>query len=384
MTARARIAVLALMTSAVGCAVHVSRELAEQRMTRAAPTPSPTAAAYDHYLVLDEWVASASGAIRPDEHYVIASRPLELSEGGGAATSRVLAAPFPFHEALLSWNVDTPPGTGFICELRVRRSSDGFVSPWLCMGDWGAAQPLRAGSITGFDGGRVDVDAFQADRAFDQLEYRLRACGPGVVRVWRVGACLSAQRAPAPARPGSRVAHTVGRPVPVRLDVPFRSQRDERGELSSRICSPTSLAMVMQYRGVDVPTGLLAEACYDSTHDIYGNWPRNVQAAFRFGVPGYLRRFNDWADVERCIAGEQPLIISIRAPRAGMLHGAPFESTDGHLLVLTGFDERGDCCVNDPAASDAATGKRVYARDEIGQVWMHGSGGLAYVLLGRV
>ncbi|RMF72419.1 MAG: hypothetical protein D6744_16875 [Planctomycetota bacterium] len=114
---------------------------------------------------------------------------------------------------------------------------------------------------------------------------------------------------------------------------------------------------------------------------MYGNWPRNVQAAYEFGVPGYLRRFSQWSEVEATIAAGQPLIISIRVGEPGALHGAPYETTAGHLIVLTGFAENGDVWVNDPAGATPAEGVLRYSRADLEKAWMRGSGGLAYVLL---
>jgi uncharacterized protein YvpB len=165
------------------------------------------------------------------------------------------------------------------------------------------------------------------------------------------------------------------------LDVPLRSQKTEQPQIAGRICSPTSLAMLLDFRGVDVPTEVVAERAFDPVHDLYGVWPRNVQAAWTFGVPGYLTRFSDWAGVERSIAAGQPLIITIGA-KQGQLANAPYESTAGHLIVLCGFDERGACVVNDPAASDPKEVRRVYARADLETVWM-ARGGVCYVLLPR-
>ena len=137
--------------------------------------------------------------------------------------------------------------------------------------------------------------------------------------------------------------------------------------------------MLLEHRGVSRPTQQVADLLYDKRHDIYGNWTRAVQGAFEFGVPGYLARFGDWKAVEEQLAAGQPLVISIAA-KQGELAGAPYESTAGHLLVLTGFDGQGGAHVNDPAVSDAATGARTYSRADLERVWM-ARGGTSYVLL---
>ncbi|MGE3182339.1 MAG: N-acetylmuramoyl-L-alanine amidase-like domain-containing protein, partial [Phycisphaerae bacterium] len=55
----------------------------------------------------------------------------------------------------------------------------------------------------------------------------------------------------------------------IKLDVPFFSQRTEKPEIAGRICSPTSVAMVMAYHGVTKPVAEVAAAAYDQAHDIY-------------------------------------------------------------------------------------------------------------------
>src|SRR5690606_4352937 len=155
----------------------------------------------------------------------------------------------------------------------------------------------------------------------------------------------------------------------------------ERRASAGRLCSRTSVAMVLAYYGVELPTERVAEACWDPPHEIYGNWPRNVQAAFSLGVPGYLTRKPDWAAVERMVGAGIPLIISIRFSEPGALRGAPYKTTDGHLLVLCGFDAEGHVQVNDPAAPTAERGMIAYTRTDLERVWFGATGGLAYVLL---
>lgn len=297
-----------------------------------------------------------------------------------------------FEEALVSWNASVPEGTGMCLELRVRESGKTPWSPWLYVGDWGtvtppplylrkddpggpkvdASAPLR----TEFEGGKVDVDFFVSTRTWGRAQYRVRTTTaepaksrPVLLR--SVSLCFSRRvDGPIPAH-----APALER----RIEVPFRSQKTEKPEIAGRICSPTSVAMLLEHRGVSNSTQQVADLLFDRRHDIYGNWTRAVQGAYELGVPGYLARFGDWKSVEESIASGQPLVISIAA-KQGELVGAPYESTAGHLLVLTGFDGKGGVHVNDPAVADAAAGARTYSRTDLERVWM-ARGGTSYVLL---
>lgn len=297
--------------------------------------------------------------------------------------SAVLVPPFKFNEVVASWNVDVPPGAGFCCELRVGRSFDDTWSPYLYLGDWGTPPP--GDRVVRFDGGEVDVDYFRSTKRFDRAQFRLLAIGaPQVetaVRVARLTLCFSDTTGMPTALPRQRSRTPAGGDWQRTLPVPFRSQRTDDPDLLGRICSPTSVSMVLAYYGIDLPTGQVAAACYDPGHDIYGNWPRNVQAAYTLGVPGYLTRCADWEDVKRFIAAGRPVIASIRVEEEGVLTGAPYGAIGGHLIVITGFDADGAVTVNDPGVSDPAMGQLTYRRDDLEAVWLRARGGLAYILL---
>ncbi|HEY3245518.1 MAG TPA: N-acetylmuramoyl-L-alanine amidase-like domain-containing protein [Phycisphaerae bacterium] len=332
---------------------------------------------------------------------------VRLAPNGEAATyeSPLIETDSAFNEVLISWNVDAPPQTGFRVELRVGRRFDDSWSPYLYVGSWGDVAP-EGEKITTCDQGRIDVDWFRSEQRFDRWRYRIRAVrSAGILpasdpsadqrlRIARMAVCCSdstglplatavgAAGPYAPARKPPRDASEI--PASAwqrRVPVPFRSQKLDDRKMSGQICSPTSLSMAMEYRGVNRPTLEVCQRVFDPEHRIYGNWPRNVQAAFSFGVPGYLRRFSDWEDVKRMIAADQPLIVSIRAEQ-GEITGAPYRSTDGHLLVIVGFDRDGDVEVNDPAAATPERGQTVYKRADLERVWM-AKGGTAYVLLPR-
>lgn len=288
-------------------------------------------------------------------------------DGDAAALLRApFVAPFPFDGAVASWNVE--PEASSSVEIRLQEAAGGWT-PWLRVGGWGAEPPRGEGRVR-CDAGAVDVDAWKGARPCIALEARLLA-DPGV-RLWRFAACFSAAGSGGAAAPAARTE---------RLAVPFRSQHDLGAAIGPRACSPTSIAMVLEYRGVRVATEDVAARAFDRTHDLYGNWNRAVQTAFSFGIAGHVARFETWQQAEAAVRAGQPLVASI-AVKDGALERAPYRDTAGHLVVITGFAERGDVCVNDPAARDAERGIVAYDREQFGRAWLD-RGGLAYVLLPR-
>lgn len=306
--------------------------------------------------------------------------PAAAPDGGAEFVSPVIDAPFPFNEALVSWNLDLPPAAGVRIDMRVADSA-GVWSPWLYLGRWGDAvvpgeRPQK------FDGGKVDVDYFvsPAPAKFSAFQYRIQAirtAAGGPVGIRRVAVTFSDTGPGAKPEP---TAHSTRKPSPGRLGVPFRSQKTDDDKLDGRLCSPTSVSMVMAHRGVDRPVKDVAAAAYDADFNIYGNWPRNVQAAYAMGVPGYLTRFSNWAEVEAMLARGQPLIVSIFVEK-GQLRNAPYDKTSGHLIVIEGVNEHGDLLVNDPAVATAEKGQLVYYREDLSNVWLKTVEGTAYVLL---
>ncbi|MEO6711780.1 MAG: C39 family peptidase [Planctomycetota bacterium] len=283
----------------------------------------------------------------------------------------------PFDECLVSWNARHSKATGFGVEISVARAADQTFSPWMWIGEWNVSARPKELALE-FEDAKIDVDTFTSRSTWSavRLRVRVRASESGQLRFalerLSIVPTLRAEHAVSIASTGKTLA------ISARLAVPFRSQRVEAPALASRICSPTSLSMVLAYRGVDVPTSEVARRAYDPFHDIYGNWNRAIQTACSFGVPGRLERIHDWHRAEELLAKGQPLILSIAA-KAGQLHGAPYASTAGHLLVLCGFDEASRALVNDPAADTASAGQTAYSRDDLETVWMK-RGGTAYVL----
>jgi hypothetical protein len=311
-------------------------------------------------------------------------RLIDTSPTGGIYESGTISPSFKFNEVLVSWNINAPASGSYRVSLRVGRSFDNSWTPYLLVGeagDWPASDPR----ITACDSGRIDVDYFRSDQRFDRLAYRVevKSDSPETTPTMNLIAICASDITGIPTAVAPRLLVYDSPPAPAWqriLPVPFRNQITDKPELAGRICSPTAVAMVMAYRGVDVPVGEVADACHDPVHDLYGNWPCNIQGAYSLGVPGYLTRFATWDEVRHAIANDQPLVISIAAHDQDALTGAGY-TPGNHLLVLTGFDGPDRVTVNDPAFESAELGQRTYLCEDLEQVWLRNTGGLAYVLL---
>jgi len=300
--------------------------------------------------------------------------PVELRADGAAVVhaGRVITSRRPFQTVLPSWNVEVREGASFVVELRVRGAA-GEWSQWLHVGDWGDEVPPLDERVTRCADGHVDVDVFIGDRPCTALQYRVRASG-AAVRLQRVAlALVEADDATTWADGDDGVMPAV------RLDVPFRNQVTDHPELLGRLCGPASLAMVLAYHGVDVPVGVVARLCHDPRHDIYGGWPRTVQAAHMLGLSGRVESVSDWSVVRCHLAAGRPLIAAVRVERD--YDELPYGAIGGHLVVVTGLAVDGTVSINDPAFDTPERGRFGVPRAVMESIWLR-QGGVALVLEG--
>ncbi|HYG75726.1 MAG TPA: peptidase C39 family protein [Planctomycetota bacterium] len=165
------------------------------------------------------------------------------------------------------------------------------------------------------------------------------------------------------------------------LRVPERSQYSETQD-AGRICSPTSLAMVLEYYGVRKSTREVAEGVYDPLAKIYGNWPFNTAYAHRLAkLEACVRRAGSLRELESEIIAGRPVIVS-HAWKAGDLDGAPLPESKGHLVVVIGFSPQGDVIVNDPAGQPGSV-RHMYKRRQFYTTWLERAQGIIYCLSRR-
>lgn len=307
---------------------------------------------------------------------------LGASAGGhvssGTVTSRPIVTAFPFNNVVPSWNVVAPDKTGAVVEVRAR-SENGEWTAWYQIARWGRLTSPAGLAHKKDDAGYVNEDTLELESKATALQYRVTLLteDPNATPILRlVAACYADTDSQAAVPAFAPPANPSQTPWVRELPVPFRSQRSEDPSIAGRICSPTSVAIVMDYHGISVPTAAVAAQAYDSLNDIYGNWPFNTAAAALYGFEAYVTRFPGFEPVQEEIARGYPVIISVRF-RSGELAGGPLKSSSGHLVVIRGFTKDGDVIVNDPAGRTEAEGHVVYKRDELLRAW---KSGIAYVI----
>jgi len=308
----------------------------------------------------------------------------------GWMTSPVYETATSFDTLVPSWEAATPAGTWVEVEVRVR--SEGSWTPWYGMGVWAS----ETGSV-----GRHSVDG-QRSGAWGVLTDTLQSQGLAFADAYQyrltlfaeqLGASLSVRGVSVVASDSYRHGEELGAAGAgswgLELGVPTRSQMvyPDGGEIW---CSPTSLSMVMAYWAgqigapeLDQPVPTVAAGTYDYVYQGWGNWPFNTAYASAYGLEAAVSRFSSIEQVERWTEMGVPVVASIAWDNSygdQQLLGAALTSSDGHLLVIRGFDSSGNVISNDPAGGEDSQVRRVYRRDEFARAWFSGSGGVVYLV----
>lgn len=310
-----------------------------------------------------------------DAYRLRAGTAREETPGRWRLGSWTVSARTSFTNALVSFNADVPDGGGVVAEVAVPLG-EGW-SEWMAIADWGDVPAAWPRSVA-WDGGRIAIDELVSDSAIERV--RVRVVGfagrdGSVPRLARADVVVSRRD------PGRVLDASAGEVV--ETGTPFRACEIERDdELASRLCSPTSVAMLLAQRGERPEYEELIGRVYDGRHDLYGVWPRAIQAAYTYGVAGRLHRFRDWDEVRAHLRDVGPIAISLRAAE-GEVRGMGYDASDGHLIVLAGLTEDGDAVVLDPAFGDEGEARRVYPAEDLSEVWLRRARGTAYVLLGE-
>jgi hypothetical protein len=321
----------------------------------------------------------------------------------GRWTSPSYRQGFDATQLVASWNATTPDDTWLQVEMQ-GRTAGGATTIWYTMGRWalGDQDVVRTSVPDQEDAnGYVDVDTFVAETGISSYQLRVTLYRAAGTRATPALAMLGAMTSAVPDRftvPTSPPAGAWGKelPVPPYSQNIHEGQYPQYGGGGEAWCSPTSTAMVVSYwrhdpsrsdmswvdpSYADPQVDHAARNVYDYNYDGAGNWPFNTAYAATFGLESFVTRLRSLTEAEQFIRAGIPLVVSVSFKKEE-LDGAGY-GTNGHLMVIVGFDEDGNVVVNDPAShlvKSNETVRTTYDREQFENTWIPHSGGIAYVI----
>lgn len=261
----------------------------------------------------------------------------------------------PSTKAIVSWNTSEPIDT---IEL-VIDTANGHRSRML---PYAVFERGSRASLNGFDGtAKIDTDVVTASGEIVAISVRSHR------PLARVAASTPPTDPPRsdPPNPGARRE----------LALPQLSQYDPGDPQQRGWCAPASMAMLLGAHGITVSVRDAAAGMFDRSYNGTGNWAFAAAYAGTHGLAAAAAYLRDLVMVEHFIAAQLPLAVSI-SWTSGALPGAPLPQSTGHILVVRGFDERGDVIVNDPAQPGV---RYVYERGAFARCWLD-HGGVALLV----
>ena len=285
----------------------------------------------------------------------------------GEYISPFISSPFLFKEAIPSVNIDCQSSSSFKIHIEFENNL------WHYFGYWGRSNEDEETSAL------LDCDYFKIEKPAKKCRFKIglfrRADEPTPV-IKSLNMAFS-EEIFTNTRPFNNSIPTIAKTLPV----PFRSQFSEDPAFCAHICSATSIGMVMNYYGKNIATAEIVRKVYDPFYDMYGLWWRSAQIASEYGFTSWVQYFQDWQSCEDFIAQGIP-VIACTAYKEGELPGAPAEFSQGHIIVISGFDTNGNPICRDSAGKDEKTGILTYDRESFGKSWFSNAGGVGYIIHG--
>lgn len=286
-----------------------------------------------------------------------------------------------FSQLIFSWNAQKPLRGFFKFQARVRDQKTKKWLSWHTLAVWGAKTKK---SFTSKHKGsehhfvrleRETTKDFLAKKA-DAFEIKIEA---------RSGASLKDLKAfttttSSLARLQPESSNCFNRLPTIYLKgVPALSQWQIDHPENHRLCSPTSVSMIVGYLiNKQVNPARLAQEVYDEGLEAYGSWPFNMAHAFESVAQRYfffVTRLKSFTELHAILNKNIPVAVSVR----GVLDNAPKPYLHGHLLVVVGYNARKkQVLCHDPAQPNNKQVPTIYSLDSFLKAWER-SHRLAYV-----
>lgn len=273
----------------------------------------------------------------------------------------------PFTQLVFSWNITRPEQGYFSFYAQVRDAETNQWGCWHHMADWGKNKQKtylsKSNGLSSYVHVRLEVDAHKTADAFCiKIEPHE---GASLHLLDAVAVALSDFKLFVPEEPVCDNFKTI-----ILSDVPAIAQFSFDHVDKSRICSPASCAMVVEYLTKEsVCMNNFLTGIFDEGLLVYGSWSCNVAHAFdvcKDKVNFFVRRGHSFVDVYHYLEKKLPVIVSVRGDLPGALKSFPH----GHLMVIVGWDqEKGEVICHDPAAESNTMVLKQYPLEPFLRAW---------------
>ncbi|HLJ31087.1 MAG TPA: C39 family peptidase [Candidatus Babeliales bacterium] len=282
----------------------------------------------------------------------------------------------PFTQLVFSWNAVRPLEGYFSFYVQVRDAATKKWGSWHHMVDWGAdiqqSYMSKSDGFSSYVHVRLEVDSKKVADAFRIKMEPQKGAPLSLIKAYSVALSnFNTFKA-------ESFQH-INVPSVYVSDIPHLAQLMCEHEDKTRICSPVSCCMMVQYiTGKWYDPLAFAMGAYDNGLKVYGSWPCNMAHAFeQAGEKAYffVRRMNSFADVHNQLSQGLPVVVSVRGDLPGALKPFPH----GHLMVIVGWDNQTrEVLCHDPAAETEDAVFKRYAVDAFLPAWER-SHRLAYI-----
>lgn len=242
-----------------------------------------------------------------------------------------------FRRLTLSWNALRPPLGAY--HLYISLYIDDWT-PWISYATWGASSQHSycvdsLGALF-----KIDHDEVIVSEGKQATGFRVKVTGAPLSDLHRLYV--------------STLGETIDEFVckdSVSLSVDSLHQMNLPHPSPQSLCSPTSVTAVLRYLLSDdsLDPVTFAKRAQDGLDGIYGNWAFNVAEAYAsLGKgwrcwAGYVASFQEVIDF---LDRDCPVVVSVQGP----LPGSATAYTEGHLMVVSGYDgKEGKVFCMDPA-----------------------------------
>jgi len=268
-----------------------------------------------------------------------------------------------FDRGLPSWNGTVQAeGSGFLVQMRFPYGSG--YSPWLTAGYWKDYIWNGYGS-TSYAGGEIDYDYVKLDSYEKKWQFKVYMRRDAISDPSPTLKQISFYTSDSRTTDSFNLVDVLNdNPPEIFIPTDFLYQYSIDDDIGGRICSPTTVSMILKSYQIEVDSLKFAQDTYDSYFDLFGIWPRVVQNASEYGLEGSVHRFRNWSAAQEVLANGGRIAMSV---------GPPLYS--GHLMMLAGFTSNGTPLVHDPARSNGYAYQ--YSKSDLSRSWFE-KGGIGY------